>query len=963
MKISNDPRGSLWHKWDLHFHTPASFDYLAPSVTNKQIVDRLIAEDVSVVAITDHHTMDVNRILELQCLAGDQLTVLPGIELRSELGGKPIHYILLFSEESDVAFIWDRLRVKLQLDPSDVSKKGGDEKIYVKLADASKLARELGGLVSIHAGEKSNSIEEIKNREQFQQRLKFDIIKDDVDILEIGQIRDIDTHLNVIFPSIGLDKPMILGSDCHDINNYFIKASNWIRADPTFRGLKMFIREPRSRGFIGRRPEDLIRQERESGKIIERLEFSTRQSEVCGWFSSVDIRFNPGLVAVIGNKGSGKSALSDTLGLLASCRNYSAFSFLTGGRFCDPRTRLAEQFEATLTWASGERVTKGLEQSVEPHELERIQYLPQNHVEALCNEVANQGAGSRFEKELKSVIFSHVPYDLRYGLDSFESLLRSKTEEKSNRINALIGSLRSATRLRVEIEEKTDPLVRERLLERIVHREKELELHVGNRPAVVQNPAPIEGRQTAEQKSLLEQLSAIAERKAVEETRKDGLQASLRNAQFKKNSADQLLQRVENFKKQYEEFKRSIAGLASELGLDCDSIVIFVLQDEVVKRVISEQSRTIEHFTSEIANLESMLKEMEEQEFKFKSKLNEPQRLYQAYVEEFAKWEKRHLEIVGSPQDFDSLQGLQHQLASLAKLPEELERARLGQAWLTEQIYCEKLGQVAVYQELYGPIREFMRDHEMKDLLNLEFTAELVAPSFGERFLSLISQSKRGTFMGTDEGQTRVDDLVDATDWQNLDSVLDFLVRLENALHHDLRDSNAPPVQLKEQLRKASTAEDVYNLLYGLDYIRPTYALRWSNRDLAQLSPGERGILLLVFYLLIDRSDTPLVVDQPEENLDNHTVTKVLVECIRIARKRRQIVIVTHNPNLAVVCDADQVISASIDKANQDLVTYRTGSIENPGITPLLTDTLEGTRQAFGIRDSKYKIGEELRGH
>ena len=124
------------------------------------------------------------------------------------------------------------------------------------------------------------------------------------------------------------------------------------------------------------------------------------------------------------------------------------------------------------------------------------------------------------------------------------------------------------------------------------------------------------------------------------------------------------------------------------------------------------------------------------------------------------------------------------------------------------------------------------------------------------------------------------------------------------------------------------------------------------------LSPGERGTLLLVFYLLIDKGDMPLVVDQPEGNLDNHTIAKVLVDCIKEARKRRQVFIVTHNPNLAIVCDADQIIHASMDKPNGNAITYASGSLENPALSKYVTDVLEGTRWAFRVRDKKYEVSE-----
>ena len=124
-----------------------------------------------------------------------------------------------------------------------------------------------------------------------------------------------------------------------------------------------------------------------------------------------------------------------------------------------------------------------------------------------------------------------------------------------------------------------------------------------------------------------------------------------------------------------------------------------------------------------------------------------------------------------------------------------------------------------------------------------------------------------------------------------------------------------------------------------------------------ELSPGERGALLLVFYLLVDQSDAPLIIDQPEENLDNQTVFKLLVPCIKEAKKRRQIIIITHNPNLAVVCDAEQIICCSIDLHDRNRLNYVPGAIENQKINEAIIDILEGTRPAFDNRGAKYLEG------
>jgi len=62
------PIGSTWGKWDLHFHTPSSYDYQNKAVSNSDIITGLRAAGVSVVAITDHHKIDVPRIKDLQAL-------------------------------------------------------------------------------------------------------------------------------------------------------------------------------------------------------------------------------------------------------------------------------------------------------------------------------------------------------------------------------------------------------------------------------------------------------------------------------------------------------------------------------------------------------------------------------------------------------------------------------------------------------------------------------------------------------------------------------------------------------------------------------------------------------------------------------------------------------------------------------------------------------------------------------
>lgn len=131
---------------------------------------------------------------------------------------------------------------------------------------------------------------------------------------------------------------------------------------------------------------------------------------------------------------------------------------------------------------------------------------------------------------------------------------------------------------------------------------------------------------------------------------------------------------------------------------------------------------------------------------------------------------------------------------------------------------------------------------------------------------------------------------------------------------------------------------DLYDFLGSFSYLIPVYSLKLDGKNLTQLSPGERGALLLVFYLLVDKSDRPIIVDQPEENLDNQTVYLLLIPVIRTVKKRRQIIMVTHNPNVAVLCDAEQIIYAFIDRAKGNQITCASGPIENPTMNKHVLD-------------------------
>ena len=197
----NYARGSIWRLWDLHYHTPSSYD-VNDCITNEEMIDELLARHISVVAITDHHLIDVERIRALQAIAGDRLVVFPGIELRSELGGsQSVHYIGLFSPAIDLPDLWTTLQAKLSITPSDVTAKGGDDAIYVDFKEGSAVIHSLGGIVSVHAGKKNNTIERISHATAYQRAVKVDLIRDCIDIFEAKDEIDACDYETIVFPN------------------------------------------------------------------------------------------------------------------------------------------------------------------------------------------------------------------------------------------------------------------------------------------------------------------------------------------------------------------------------------------------------------------------------------------------------------------------------------------------------------------------------------------------------------------------------------------------------------------------------------------------------------------------------------------------------------------------------------------------------------------------------------------
>ena len=165
---------------------------------------------------------------------------------------------------------------------------------------------------------------------------------------------------------------------------------------------------------------------------------------------------------------------------------------------------------------------------------------------------------------------------------------------------------------------------------------------------------------------------------------------------------------------------------------------------------------------------------------------------------------------------------------------------------------------------------------------------------------------------------------------------------------------------VENHLRAKAKHSDLLEWVFGYDHIKLSYGLRYNGTELDKLSPGTKGIVLLILYLAMDSEDSvPLVVDQPEENLDSESIYSLLSHYFRSAKDLRQVIVITHNPNLVVNTDSDQVIVASADRLSGAFPTfsYALGGLENAtGIREKVCLILEGGEAAFLKRERRYAL-------
>ena len=724
-------------------------------------------------------------------------------------------------------------------------------------------------------------------------------------------------------------KPCLHGSDAHTIDDLFKPDHDrfcWIKADPNFEGLKQVIWEPDSRVKISNVPP----LHSNLSKIIAQIKIENHN----GWFSKEILTLNSGLVSVIGEKGAGKTAIADLIAFASGVPldSKSQASFINKGK------RHLSNVKVELTWGNGGISTGILPSDIPSLSKPLVRYLSQDFVERLCS---NDHQGDELQKAIEEVVFNHLDEDLKEDYSSFEELRSAREAASQSRQNEFRGQIvainREIERLYSTASQQTE---KQSTLESVKKQIIDFKLQL---PALTQ---------TADETIL----NLLEEQQLNLKT----LELKLSKLNRSKRYIDELLKTYKDLKeKTDQQIELLIAGAEEheiiqkldfnnlkpiwnpniESGLEQKSLEFLVEIKKIKGDEDSPQSdaNTIIEIQRLITDFQQRLSTDE---------INRSRLLdLQKQINDLEQTEKR---LEKELQDIDL-----KILPSIEKCTTDRHRIYLK--------YFEALAEdLNGLKELYSPMQKQLAS------LGTDMTFELSAgykinhQEWADKIVKFFDGRKPNALAKKVEIETFIIEKIIPA-WESND---------KDQISKSLSDFNtivSPFNFMKNCAAPSLTLIELFDWMFSTDHISTTYRIKYAGSYLEHLSPGTRGIALLVLYLLMDEDDRrPLIIDQPEGNLDNSSVYTQLVPYIRKAKENRQIIIVTHNPNLVIGTDAEQIIIATSSRSPGQIypcITYYSGSLEHnefddthKGVRQTVCTLLEGGDKAFKDREGRYSI-------
>lgn len=985
-------RGSEWRRWEPHIHAPGT-------VMNDQFTGPTAWEDyltaleaavptIDAIAVTDYYVTETyQKILEYKA-AGRLPSVrlaFPNVELRLDVatakGGFVNLHLFVSPEDPDhiaeLQRVLSRLHFNVQQDRFDCTR--ADLVRLGKKADPS--ISDEGTALAYGANQYKVNFRQL--REVYgesgwaKQNILIAVAGGATDgtsgVREAADQtlrREIESFAHVIFASSQVQrefwlgkrslspdrirllyrglKPCLHGSDAHkleDVATPFGDRFSWIKGGLEFDSLRQACIDPSGRAHVGAEPPTSATP----SQVISEVQILNAP-----WMQTPKIPLNSGLVAIIGARGSGKTALADMIA--AGCdsvsnetwaaADWSTPSFLARAR------SLVGQGKVKVSWVAGEPGTRFLDGSDAngPMSYPRVRYLSQQFVEDLCS---STGMTDELSREMERVIFEAHPEHERDGALNFAELLELRaSRHRLARDREAEAVSQISERISTELEK--DKLVTSYEAQ-VVQKRKLVDAYTTDRAKLVSAGSEKRAQRHTQLAGAANQVRTTLRQLANQRQTFLALQDEVKD--LRRNQAPEALRQTQArypntslSEKQWSAFLLDYKGPVDD---DLPGYVKWV-DDKIdtLKGVPPPPGEPSTSFFPDETDLSTLSQAMLEAEMTRLEKLvsadKEIQRQYSALSGRIAT-ETAALQTLTDK--LEDAKGARERARELQNQREEAY-AREFDALLAEQ---------SVLQALYKPLmaRLAAASGTLKKLSFSVTRIADVAQWAASAEEGLIDLRKSGAFKGKGTLLEKANEVLKHA-WETGGStdVATAMSEFRRLYQKDLL--NHSPVPHTEQAEFRAWSKRFAQWLFSTEHIHVHYGIEYDGVDIQKLSPGTRGIVLLLLYLALDDGDgRPLIIDQPEENLDPKSVFDELVNLFLEAKSKRQVIMVTHNANLVINTDADQIIIAESGPHPHGAlppITYRSGGLENAEIRRAVCDILEGGEGAFQERARRLRV-------
>jgi hypothetical protein len=985
-------RGSEWRRWEPHIHAPGTAmndQFRGPAAWDDYFAALAAATPaIEAIAVTDYYVTDTYEEVLRRRTAGalpDVKLVFPNVEVRLDVatvrGGWVNLHLFVSPEDPNHLDELRRLLARLRFPAFD-------DRFDCSRAELIRLGKKADPMITDDGAALTHGASQFKvNFAELKQVFKESAwARANILIAVAGGVTDgtsgvreaadqtlrqeIEAFAHVIFASSeaqrefwlgrkalseaqirerynGL-KPCLHGSDAHrleDVASPFGDRFSWIKGELAFDSLRQAAIDPGGRAYVGAEPPKTATP----SQVIAQVEILD-----AAWAATPIVPLNPGLVAIIGARGSGKTALADVIA--AGCdaippmvwdeESKLSPSFLARARplIGDARVR--------LSWQSGDPTERTLNgpSFADSFTLPRARYLSQQFVEELCSA---SGMTDGLMREIERVIFDAHPLESRDGALDFAELrdqrahryrlARDREAEAvgqiSERISTELEKEKLVATYQGQITQKTQ-LIAGYTTDRARLVPKDNEANVARHSAVAAAAENV----TVKMRSLTRQRdSFVSLQDEVGDLRRNQAPEKLRQTQSRYPASGLTEAQWSAFLLDY---KGDVDQALKGYVLWADA--------EVAKlrgAPVPANDGTTPYLAGD-ADLSALPLTV------LQAEMGRIEKLISADLETRRAYAALTTKIT---QEASALESLKEKLTDSQGARDRARQLLLDRETAYQRAFDAIVAEEAVLKDLYQPL--MARLAAASGTLNkLTFTVARVADVEAwatEAEENLVDLRKLGPFRGRGTLVARADEVL-RPGWESgtAADVSAAMARFRELYQDELLQH--APVPRDDQAGFRTWSRRFAQWLFSSEHIALNYGIAYDGVDIRKLSPGTRGIVLLLLYLALDDADDrPLIIDQPEENLDPKSVFEELVSLFINAKSKRQVIMVTHNANLVINTDADQIIIAEAGPHPQGglpPIAYVSGGLETAEIRKAVCDILEGGEHAFQERARRLRV-------